>query len=103
VFGWRLRGAPQAPSFSDGTGHVIGHWRTGLPAAGQAGVLPYLYVTRLDGTLRTAAEQDAQIVTRPTRKETLDSYYPRPRRQRHRHLAGGATMTSRATGPPQRC
>jgi predicted enzyme related to lactoylglutathione lyase len=65
VFGWRLRGAPQAPSFSDGTGHVIGHWRTDLPAAGQAGVLPYIYVTRLDGTLRTAAEHGAQIVTPP--------------------------------------
>ena len=59
------RGAPQAPSFSDGTGHVTGHWRTGLPAAGQAGVLPYIYVTRLDGTLRTAAEHGAQIVTPP--------------------------------------
>ena len=65
VFGWRLRGAPQAPSFSDGTGHVTGHWRTGLPAAGRAGVLPYIYVTRLDGTLRTAAEHGAQIVTPP--------------------------------------
>ena len=36
VFGWRLRGRPDAPSFSDGTGHVIGHWRTDLPAAGTA-------------------------------------------------------------------
>jgi hypothetical protein len=43
-----LRGRPDAPSFSDGTGHVIGHWRTDLPAAGQAGVLPYVYVTNLD-------------------------------------------------------
>jgi uncharacterized protein len=25
VFGWRLRGGPDEPSFSDGTGHVIGH------------------------------------------------------------------------------
>jgi uncharacterized protein len=56
VFSWRLRGRPDAPSFSDGTGHVIGHWRTGLPAAGQAGVLPYIYVTSLDDTLRAAAE-----------------------------------------------
>src|ERR1700760_3733114 len=53
VFGWRLRGAPQAPSFSDGTGHVIGHWRTDLPAAGQAGVLPYIYVTSLDDPSRS--------------------------------------------------
>ena len=33
VFGWRLRGRPDSPSFSDGTGHVIGHRRTDLPAA----------------------------------------------------------------------
>jgi hypothetical protein len=65
VFGWRLRGTPQAPSFSDGTGHVIGHWRTDLPAAGQAGILPYVYVTDLDDTLRTAAERGAELITPP--------------------------------------
>ena len=65
VFGWRLRGTRQAPSFSDGTGHVIGHWRTDLPAAGEAGVLPYIYVTDFDETLRTAAERGAELVTPP--------------------------------------
>ena len=65
VFGWRLRGTPQAPSFSDGTGHVIGHWRTDLPAAGEAGVLPYIYVTDLGETLRTATERGAELVTPP--------------------------------------
>ena len=38
VFGWELRGDPDQPSFSDGTGHVIGHWRTDLAPAGEAGV-----------------------------------------------------------------
>ena len=65
VFGWRLRGDPDEPSFSDGTGHVIGHWRTDLPAAGQAGVLPYIYVTSVDDTLRAAAEHGAEPVTPP--------------------------------------
>jgi predicted enzyme related to lactoylglutathione lyase len=65
VFGWRLRGEPEAPSFSDGTGHVIGHWRTDLPTAGQAGVRPYIYVTDLDATLRTAAGRGAELVTPP--------------------------------------
>ena len=36
VFGWQIRGTPDQPSFSDGTGHVIGHWRTDLPTAGEA-------------------------------------------------------------------
>jgi predicted enzyme related to lactoylglutathione lyase len=65
VFGWRLRGDPGEPSFSDGTGHVIGHWRTDLPAAGEAGVLPYIYVTDLDETLRKAAGRGAGPVTPP--------------------------------------
>lgn len=65
VFGWRLRGDPEEPSFSDGTGHVIGHWRTDLPAAGEAGVLPYIYVTDLDDTLRQATERGAAVVTPP--------------------------------------
>ena len=71
VFGWRLRGRPDAPSFSDGTGHVIGHWRTDLPAAGEAGVLPYVYVTSLDDTLRAAADHGAELITPPYPEGTL--------------------------------
>jgi uncharacterized protein len=63
VFGWQLRGTAEAPSFSDGTGHVIGHWRTDLPVAGEAGVLPYIYVTDLDATLRAATGRGAELVT----------------------------------------
>ena len=65
VFGWQLRGPAAEPSFSDGTGHVIGHWRTDLPAAGEAGVLPYIFVTDLDATLRTAMGHGAELVTPP--------------------------------------
>src|ERR1700683_2312847 len=65
VFGWRLRGDPQEPSFSDGTRHVIRHWRTHLPAAGEAGVLPYIYVTALDDTLHKATGRGAEVATPP--------------------------------------
>ncbi len=65
VFGWRLRGSPDAPSFSDGTGHVIGHWRTDLPAASEAGVLPYIYVAHLDDALRMATGRGAELLTPP--------------------------------------
>ena len=65
VFGWRLRGDPDSPSFSDGTGHVIGHWRTDLPVAGQAGVLPYIYVTSIDTAIGAAAGRGAELVTPP--------------------------------------
>jgi uncharacterized protein len=71
VFGWRLRGTAEAPSFSDGTGHVIGHWRTDLPVAGEAGVLPYIYVTDLDATLRAAADRGTELVTAPYQEGDL--------------------------------
>jgi predicted enzyme related to lactoylglutathione lyase len=65
VFGWEVRGTPDRLSFSDGTGHVIGHWRTDLPAAGEAGIRPYIYVTRLDEVLARAVEQGAEVVSAP--------------------------------------
>jgi predicted enzyme related to lactoylglutathione lyase len=65
VFGWEIRGDPDRLSFSDGTGHVIGPWRTDLTAAGEAGIRPYIYVTQLDEVHRTAAEQGAEIITPP--------------------------------------
>ena len=65
VFGWEIRGEPGNLSFSDGSGHVIGHWRTDLPAAGEAGVRPYIYVTSLDEVLRAAAGHGAEVVIPP--------------------------------------
>jgi len=71
VFGWEIRGTPDNLSFSDGTGHVIGHWRTDLPATGEAGIRPYIYVTRLDDVLRKAAEQGAEVVAPPYAEGSL--------------------------------
>ena len=65
VFGWEIRGTSDRLSFSDGTGHVIGHWRTDLPTAGEAGIRPYIYVTQLDDVLRKAAGQGAEVITPP--------------------------------------
>ena len=68
VFGWQIR---DQASFSDGTGHVIGHWRTDLLPAGEAGIRPYIYVTQLDDALRKAAEQGAEVVTQPYQEGNL--------------------------------
>ena len=104
VFGWRLRGDPGEPSFSDGTGHVIGHWRTDLPAAGEAGVLAYIYVTSVEDTLRAAAGHGADIVAPPyPGGKPLGGHHPRPRRQRHRHLAGRTTLIRRQPAVTSRC
>lgn len=65
VFGWSVRGDPDEPSFDDGTGHVIGHFKADLPVAGEAGVRPYIYVERVDETLDRVVAQGGEVVTAP--------------------------------------
>lgn len=61
VFGWQIRDAPE-PAFSDGSGHVIGHFVTGTPANG---ILPYIYVDSVEATLETAAAEGGHIEKPP--------------------------------------
>src|ERR1700744_298909 len=65
VFGWELRGGPDERRFSDGTGQVIGHWRTDRDVAADAGVRPYVYVEDLGAALERAAAQGAEMVAEP--------------------------------------
>jgi predicted enzyme related to lactoylglutathione lyase len=65
VFGWSTRGEPKTPSFEDGSGHVIGHFMPDLPVAGEAGVLPYVFVDDLDETLARVSANGGRIVTPP--------------------------------------
>jgi uncharacterized protein len=65
VFGWSLRGYPDDPSFEDGTGHVIGHFMTDLPVAGEAGVRPYIFVELVDDTLEKVVAHGGAVVTAP--------------------------------------
>jgi predicted enzyme related to lactoylglutathione lyase len=65
VFGWKVRDDPDSPAFEDGTGHVIGHWVTDIPVAGEAGVLPYIYVNRVDDTLWQVNEHGGEVVRTP--------------------------------------
>ena len=65
MFGWKVDLERREPSFEDGTGHVIGHFVTDLPAAGEAGVLPYVFVERVDETLERARAEGGEIVTPP--------------------------------------
>jgi predicted enzyme related to lactoylglutathione lyase len=71
VLGWQLRGDPESPSFADGTGHVIGHFRTDMTTAGDSGVRPYVYVRDLDATIEAASEHGASIITAPHREGNL--------------------------------
>lgn len=65
VFGWTIRGDSDHPSFTDGSGHVIGAWQHDLPIAGEAGVLPYIYVNNIDETIATVSAQGGEVTAAP--------------------------------------
>jgi predicted enzyme related to lactoylglutathione lyase len=63
VFGWTVDTDREEPSFEDGTGHVIGHFRAGFSVAGEAGVRPYVFVAGVDETLERVVAQGGAVVT----------------------------------------
>jgi uncharacterized protein len=63
VFGWQTD--ENAGRFQDVTGHVIGHFMAELPVAGEAGVVPYVYVQDVDATLARVAGAGGQVTVRP--------------------------------------
>ncbi len=63
VFGWDIDLERDAPRFTDGTGHVIGHFMRELPVAGDAGFIPYVYVADVDAVLEKAASEGGAIDT----------------------------------------
>src|SRR5437870_5785198 len=65
VFGWSVDVDRDDPGFEDGTGHVIGHFMADLPVAGEAGVLPYVFVERVDETLEKVVARGGEVVTPP--------------------------------------
>jgi predicted enzyme related to lactoylglutathione lyase len=71
VFGWQLHGQPGAPSFSDGTGHVIGRWVTDQAVTGTDGLRAYIYVADVDDTLAAITARGGQVVTPPYPEGTL--------------------------------
>jgi hypothetical protein len=65
VFGWSVRGDRDDPSFEDGTGHVIGHFVSDLPTAGETGIRPYVFVEGIDDSLARIAANGGAVVTAP--------------------------------------
>jgi uncharacterized protein len=52
VFGWSIRDpSAESPAFSDGSGHVIGHFVSDQSVAGDAGLRPYIYVDDVVATV----------------------------------------------------
>src|SRR6266540_2003477 len=90
VFGWRVDADRDDPSFEDGTGHVIGHFMADLPVAGEAGVLPYVFVERVDETLEKVVAHGGEVLTPPYPEgRSAGSDVPRPSGERSRRLAAG--------------
>jgi uncharacterized protein (DUF1810 family)/predicted enzyme related to lactoylglutathione lyase len=63
VFGWKTE--IEASRFEDATGHVIGHFMMDLPVAGEAGVVPYIYVKDIDETLARVTGAGGQVSIAP--------------------------------------
>lgn len=65
VFGWTVNADREHPSFEDASGHVIGHFMADLPVAGEAGVLPYVFVESVDEALEKVTAHGGEVATAP--------------------------------------
>jgi uncharacterized protein len=63
VFGWKI--SEDSDAFQDVTGHVIGHFMSDLPVAGEAGVVPYVYVRDIDEALARVPEAGGEVTAKP--------------------------------------
>lgn len=62
VFGWAVSSDAEQGSFTDGSGHVIGHWRSDLEVAGDQGIRPYIYVSNLSQVIDEVAAHGGTVV-----------------------------------------
>jgi predicted enzyme related to lactoylglutathione lyase len=66
VFGWRIHNAESdRPSFDTPGGRLSGAWVDHHLAAGEPGLLPYIYVDRLEETVATIVAHGGEIVAAP--------------------------------------
>jgi len=65
VFGWTIHHNSETPSFTDGSGHTIGHFVSDQAPVGPDGVRPYIYVDDLAAALAAAQAAGAAIATPP--------------------------------------
>ncbi len=71
VFGWTPRRDGEEPAFADGTGHVIGHFVHGEPAAGDTGPRPFIYVDDLEQTLAQVEAHGGAVASEQRPEGTL--------------------------------
>lgn len=61
VFAWKITNESRS-SFSDGSGHVIGHFVADLPVTGGAGPRPFVYADGIDDVLDAIVGAGGEIV-----------------------------------------
>jgi len=66
VFGWQIHNSDSdRPSFDTPNGQLSGAWVSDHLAATEAGLLPYIYVDRVDDTVARILAHGGEIVTSP--------------------------------------
>ena len=66
VFGWTIRRREtDHPGFDDGSGQVSGAWVTDQAISREPGLLPYIYVDRIDKAIERIKAQGGEIVKAP--------------------------------------
>lgn len=74
VFSWQVRHSDPGghPAFTDGSGHVIGHWVDNRKVVGPgAGAIPYIYVDDVAATLARVVSNGGALATEPYPEGTL--------------------------------
>jgi predicted enzyme related to lactoylglutathione lyase len=66
VLGWNVRGRDtDDPRFEDATGHLIGRWMVGRPISREPGLLPYIYVDRIDNAVNRIVACGGEVLKPP--------------------------------------
>src|SRR5262245_54862969 len=66
VVGWKVqRGGAGDPRFEDASGLLIGRWVTGRAIPREPGLLPYIYVDRIDDAVGRVAAHHGEVVRAP--------------------------------------
>ena len=66
VFGWEIRRRDDGDrSFDDRSGHLIGRWKKGRAVANEPGLVPFIYVDRIDEIVERIRRQGGTIVREP--------------------------------------
>lgn len=72
AFGWSIRDAnTDSPAFTDGTGHVIGHFVSDQSVAGDSGVRPYIYVDDVRTSVERIVANGGVVLRQPFAEGSL--------------------------------